>query len=566
MEQWKDKIFRTYCRGSGKKCLDTHKGVETVRTFNAASARNNDFGGILCKGLVDVSFDDPEMSEAFLNMADSLGWKYAAFRNPENGHLHTIWKKPKSISRDGKDKMLACGLIADIHSGDTYIPLRANGVDRFPPVRDLPADGKTETLPEELFPVNAKSKLWNLKEGKGRNSALSSRAKYFVENRTFSRDVIIRILTNVNRFIFAEPVEQSELETILRDETFEDMEADALQITSATALQIMDVKPVEFIINGLLPVGLTILASPPKYGKSYMCMDMILSVAAGTPFLGFSTIKSSVLYMALEDRNDRLKQRMQQVLAGNPAPEGLYFTTQCETLDHGLIEQLEQVILETGVRLIVIDTFIKVRGEPKRSESAYAMDSREAGLLKRFADQHGIACLLVTHTRKGIDPGDPFANISGTYGISGAADDMIVLTKDKRSDNLTKMSITGRDVTFEEYPIVFDKDRGRWLKQGDSYELAAARMELNVKKLEYRQSNLRKIITKLVEENGGQWKGRCGEIIEKGIEYGFPLSMTSQQLGKKLADLNDCLMMDRIVHTAIGKGSASAEHKLQKMQ
>ena len=80
--------------------------------------------------------------------------------------------------------------------------------------------------------------------------------------------------------------------------------------------------------------------------------------------------------------------------------------------------------LET--KLVIIDTFVKIRGIPNGKESAYAIDSREAGELKKFADQRNISVILVTHTRKGIDPTDPFANITGTYGVAGAADDMIL--------------------------------------------------------------------------------------------------------------------------------------------
>ena len=560
MEQWKKTVFKTYCKGDGKRCLDKHKGLSQVRTFEEAS-KFDSFGGILQPNYVDISFDDAVMSDVFLKMADSVGWHFLAIRNNINGHLHTFWRKPKGFGKDGKDKMLACGLIADIHSGDTYIPLKVDGHERFPPIRNY---DDYDIVPEELFQVTTKSVLWMLKEGEGRNAALSSRAKFYVNNGTFSKTVIIRILNIVNRFIFADPLDQTEIDTILRDETFNIEDPQNLEIISANELQLMDVQPVEFIIQGLIPIGLTILASPPKYGKSYMCMDMILSVASGNSFLGFSTNRCPVLYMALEDRNDRLKQRMQQVLGGKRAPDGLFFTTDSNTLDNGLLEQLEEVVLKDGVRFVVIDTFVKIRGEPKRNETVYSTDSREAGILKRFADDHNIACLLVTHTRKGIDQNDPFANITGTYGISGAADDMIVLSKDKRSDNLTKMSVTGRDVVFEEYPIVFDKERGRWLKQGDSYELIAAKIERDVKMFEYKQGKLRTVILRLLEENSGEWKGRCETIIKKAFEYGFPLSMTSQQLGKELSKLDEYLLTDNIIHTNTKKGTASIEHKFQK--
>lgn len=81
----------------------------------------------------------------------------------------------------------------------------------------------------------------------------------------------------------------------------------------------MDIKPVEFIIEGLIPVGMVILASPPKYGKSYMCLDMALSVSMGRDFLGFHTNQCRVLYLSLEDCFDRLKQRMNQIAGGEQA-------------------------------------------------------------------------------------------------------------------------------------------------------------------------------------------------------------------------------------------------------
>ena len=185
----------------------------------------------------------------------------------------------------------------------------------------------------------------------------------------------------------------------------------------------MDIKPVEFVIEGLVPVGLVLLASPPKYGKSWFCLDMALSVAMGREFLGFKTNKSKVLYLALEDRNDRLKQRISQILGGEMFPAWLNLGIDSETLDNGFIESLDGFLHEhPETKLIIIDTFVKIRGEAKRNESAYGVDSREAGVIKKFADTHNIAVVLVTHTRKGIDPDDPFVNITGTYGVAGAAD------------------------------------------------------------------------------------------------------------------------------------------------
>ena len=45
----------------------------------------------------------------------------------------------------------------------------------------------------------------------------------------------------------------------------------ALRTVTARELQLKDIPPVRFIVDGLIPAGLSILASPPKYGKSCAC-------------------------------------------------------------------------------------------------------------------------------------------------------------------------------------------------------------------------------------------------------------------------------------------------------
>ena len=448
-------------------------------------------------------------------------------------------------------------------AGATYIPLRVHGVDRFPPIYDISDGEEYQEVPEELLPVNTKIDLWGVDQG-GRNNALSGMAVYLAHDKRFTKEQGKRILTNTNAFVFSEKLSDGELNVILRDETFSGMaETPKLNTLNGVELSLMDIKPVEFVIEGLVPVGLVLLASPPKYGKSWLCLDMALSVAMGRDFLGFKTNKSGVLYLALEDRWDRLIERSGKLLNEKKLPPLFNCGIDSATLDNSFIESLDGFLHEhPETKLIIIDTFVKIRGEAKRNESAYGVDSREAGVIKKFADTHGIAVVLVTHTRKGIDPDDPFVNITGTYGVAGAADDMIVLTKQKRGDEVTKMSVTGRDVSYEEYPIVL-KD-GKWVRQSDSFDDFIARTEIELKRAAYMVGNTRKTILKLLEENGGTWTGFCGGIITKSKEYGTPITLTSQKLGKELAEINGFLFEDGILHTEISKGTAANKHKFEK--
>ncbi len=570
MKEWKgnEKIFRTYVEGKPglKAPVEKVKGRDQISSF-AEAEQSADFGGLLQEGIIDISFDDAEMADSFLDMAEENQWLCMALRNPENNHLHTFWKN--SYERIGKlsakDQKLAVGLIADIHGGDTYIPLRVSGADRYPPEYDIWTDEEYQEVPEELLPVSTRINLWGLQEG-SRNDALSGMALYLANHTRFGKEVIKRILANTNGFVFGEPLPEEELNTILRDETFKGVkESVPLSTKSAAVLYNEEIPPVEFIINGLVPVGLTILASPPKYGKSWMCLDMAIAAAAGTDFLGFTTNQCGVLYLALEDRYDRLKQRMIQLIGEDVPPAGFEIGIESEMLGEGFIEQIEKFLQDhPETKLIIVDTFIKIRGEPKRNESAYKTDSREAGILKKFADQHKIAVLLVTHTRKGIDPDDPFVNISGTYGIAGAADDMIVLSRDKRNDTVTKMSVTGRDVDEDNHAIVRNPDTGKWIRQKEAYDQYMQRAEISAQKAEYMISNIKKTLHRLLEENEGSWTGFCAGIIDKSKEYGTPIALTSQKLGKKLSEINNFMYEDGILHTEIKQGTGAKKHKFEK--
>ena len=93
-------------------------------------------------------------------------------------------------------------------------------------------------------------------------------------------------------------------------------------------------------------------------------------------------------------------------------------------------------------------------------DNAYSADYSDLRVLKEFADCYSIALMVVHHTRKARDPDDVFANISGTNGLMGACDTVFVLDKDKRSDKYATLSVTGRDVEFQELRLLF-RD-GEW--------------------------------------------------------------------------------------------------------
>lgn len=331
-----------------------------------------------------------------------------------------------------------------------------------------------------------------------------------------------------------------------------------LQFVRADQLDTMELEQPLFLVDKILPCGLVIVASPPKYGKSWLALDVCISVATGTKVLGFKTNKCGVLYLALEDSYNRLQDRMKKVLNGRIAPKEFATSIRAADLGHGLIKQLEDFLSKSPeTKLIVIDTFAKIRAEMRRGESAYTADYREAGQLKTFADTHKVCLVLIHHTKKMRDTNDVFANISGTMGLTGAADTMIVMSKEKRDDENTKLSITGRDVEMQDYQMNFNKDCCRWHVLGTVDEVEERKIIE-----EYNENPLTLTIRKLLSQNKDGWTGGATELINASKMFKTPIRDKAQSVGKSISKIQDLLFQqDNILYEIVKNGSGANKHR-----
>lgn len=332
-----------------------------------------------------------------------------------------------------------------------------------------------------------------------------------------------------------------------------------LVMISAPDLQRAQLPPVKFLVDGILPAGTSLLSAASKIGKSWLELDMGLSIASGAHFLGYETNQCGVLYLALEDSYHRLQNRMNKVLNGNPAPAQFYFSTAAPKLDDGLLYTLDDHLKKyPDTRLIIIDTLQKVRGQALPREGAYAQDYREMETIKGFMDARDVSVKFVHHNRKMKDDDDPFNMISGTNGIMGAADTIWTITKAKRLDDEATLHITGRDVEQSDTVIRFDKNDWRWKKVGSADWLAEQRA-----RLEYDSSPIVKTIKKLLEQNPNhRWDGQAKDLMDAGkyIVKTY-LAPSTKKLGKDIAALEKPLFdFDGIIHVASGNGTGGSKH------
>lgn len=287
---------------------------------------------------------------------------------------------------------------------------------------------------------------------------------------------------------------------------------------TAAELEEMELRPTKWILEGILPEGLTILAGRAKSGKSFLALQLALSTALGEDICGFRQLAKEMpfeelppgyeqfgdkprgaLYMDLEMDKQSIQSRMEAGLNRlswvktsrdkegkirfhgylKSAPKNLHFTMNWRPIGSGFEEDLNDFLdKHPDVELVVVDVIKRVRpliaGKDRRT--SYELDYDTLIPLQSLAKERGIAILVLHHTckKKGIYI-DPVEMVSGTMGTTAAVDSIYVL--DRHRDNTATLHITGRK--FESQDISLEHGSGGiWKIVSEADKISAARSEV----------------------------------------------------------------------------------------
>src|SRR5207253_7377003 len=131
------------------------------------------------------------------------------------------------------------------------------------------------------------------------------------------------------------------------------------------------------------------------------------------------------------DGERRMKGRLQLVLGDGPIPNRLHVATEWKRLDEGGLEDLDAWLTDhPAARLVVVDTLKRVRPQERKLGRIYDSDYDALSPLGELGRKHGVSIVVVHHTRK-MEGEDPFDLISGSLGLTGAADGAWVLKRSR---------------------------------------------------------------------------------------------------------------------------------------
>lgn len=228
-------------------------------------------------------------------------------------------------------------------------------------------------------------------------------------------------------------------------------------IIDAVDLLKKDFPKINWRVQGLYGSGLNNLNATPKSGKSLYALQLALSVSAGLPFLGLDTVKSKVLFLALEDSQRRIKDRLTRSSDIAIDKGNIFITTEWPRGLSG-IEKIESFIKHQNPGLIVIDTWGRFAGVENGND--YSQVTEVAGALQHIAHTHDVCIFAIHHTKKKAED-DYLLNSLGSTAFAAAADSVSNLSR-ARGETSGKLQVTGRDIEEKEILLNLDLKRLRW--------------------------------------------------------------------------------------------------------
>ena len=210
-------FFKGYVMTENKKCIEKFKDRTDFKTLEQVQSLP-EYAGILAPDAILIDIDDEEQSEVLFKICEAENVLCKILKSRSG--MHFLFKNSKVDKCFTKTK-LACGLRdIDIKSGfkNSYEVLKIDGKDREL-LYDILEGEEYQELSKWLFPVKTTMEFLDMEAGDGRNQALFNYI-LTLQSNDFTVEEARETIRIINTYILKEPLSESELSVILRDDAF----------------------------------------------------------------------------------------------------------------------------------------------------------------------------------------------------------------------------------------------------------------------------------------------------------------------------------------------------------
>ena len=218
-------LFKGYVPTKDKKCLMPFKNRSPTELRTYEQVENlPEYAGILGEDTILIDVDEYEPSEILMNIVEDLQLRCRVYETTRGKHFlfRNVSKSGEFLQDTCKIKTsLACGLEADIKVGhkNSYSILKFNGKKREI-IYDILDGEEYEEVPKMLLPIKTNMQFLTMESGDGRNQSLFNYI-LTLQSNDFTVDEARETIRIINRYILQDPLDETELETILRDDAFQ---------------------------------------------------------------------------------------------------------------------------------------------------------------------------------------------------------------------------------------------------------------------------------------------------------------------------------------------------------
>lgn len=209
-------FFKGYVETKNKKCIEKFKNRTDFKNYDQVVPLN-EFAGILAQNTILIDVDDFDESEVLFEIIKDKEIRCRVYETTRGKHF--LFKNI-GVESNRTHASLAVGVTADIKIGkrNSYSVLKFNGVERKI-IYDTSEDEEADPLPKWLFPIKTNMEFLDMEKGDGRNQSLFNYI-LTLQSNDFSVEEARETIRLINGFVLKEPLSESELEVVVRDEAF----------------------------------------------------------------------------------------------------------------------------------------------------------------------------------------------------------------------------------------------------------------------------------------------------------------------------------------------------------